>query len=90
MPDQRTPGRLEQLTASIRALGVDSHNTYYDSNDRLNHCVLVWGDESDRPAIVVHMTSKESTIALMALAGQEMERRLREERPEFDVPDIIW
>jgi hypothetical protein len=90
MPDNRTPGRIEQITASFRALGCDSVNTYWDSEDQLTHCVAVWHDESDRPPVVVHLKGKQNDITLMVLAGQEMSRRLAEERPDLTFPDIVW
>lgn len=90
MPDNRTARRIEQITASFRALGCDSVNTYWDWSDKQTHCVAVWGDQSDKPPIIVHMTGNQSNITLMVLAGQELSRRLAEERPELTFPPIVW
>lgn len=88
MPDSRTPRRLEQITATFRALGVDNVTTWWDRSDRLTHCRAAYSDGDG--SIIVHMTSPESDIPLMILVGQEMQRKLKEQRPNLELPDVVW
>lgn len=88
MPDNRTPRRLEQITATFRALGVDNVTTWWDHTDRLTHCRASYSDGNG--TTTVHLTSKESNLTLMVLVGQELQRRLKEERPDLKLPDVVW
>lgn len=90
MPDNRTLARIEQITATFRAIGCDSVVTWWDSEDRLTHCRAAWVDGTDRPPVIVHLTSKLNSIELMVTVGQEMSRRLAEERPDVDLPPVVW
>lgn len=90
MPDNRTAARIEQLTATFRAIGCDSVVTWWDYDDKQTHCRAAYADATDREPIIVHMTSPLNSIELMALVGQEMTRRLQEERPELNIPEVVW
>lgn len=99
MPSEVNPRRLEQVTASFRALGCDNVNYWRDygvathpggRGDPVMKCRASWSDDSGRPPIIVTIVGKEDRITMMVLCGIEMSRRLAEERPELTFPDVVW